>query len=140
MSQLVQHPAIVSIVDDDAAVRAATKRLVRLHGFDARTYASAEEFLASPHVGDTACLIADMRMPGMSGTDLQNLLIARGHRIPVIFMSAFREEGSVVKAKACGAAAFLTKPFDGQTLINSLCEALKRRGPPFADQTAPSTN
>jgi FixJ family two-component response regulator len=123
--QLSSDP-IVSIVDDDESVRVATVKLVRVHGFVAHGFASAEEFLLSPYASDTSCLITDVRMPGMSGVDLQSHLIAQGRRVPVIFVTAFPEEGSQARALAAGAVCFLTKPFDGQTLINCISEALKR--------------
>jgi FixJ family two-component response regulator len=100
--------------------------LVRLHGFVAYGFASAEEFLESSRVGETSCLITDVRMPGMSGVDLQSNLIAKGKIVPVIFISAFPEESSRARALGAGAAGFLTKPFDGQTLIDCLNRALKR--------------
>jgi FixJ family two-component response regulator len=98
---------------------------VHLHGFVVRAFGSAEEFLQSPDVGDTECLITDVRMPGMSGIELQDHLIAQGHQIPVIFITAFPEEPSRIKALAAGAIAFLNKPFDGATLIRCLHEALQ---------------
>jgi FixJ family two-component response regulator len=124
--EAVVNPPVVSIVDDDAAVRIATTRLVRSHGFVAHAFSSAEEFLASAHVGETSCLITDMRMPGMSGADLQRMLIAQGQCMPIIFVTAYREESRAANVKAAGAAGFLTKPFDGQALMNCLGEALKR--------------
>jgi FixJ family two-component response regulator len=123
--QLSSAP-IVSIVDDDESVRVATVKLVRVHGFEAYGFASAEEFLRSSRVGDTSCLITDVRMPGMSGVDLQSHLIAEGKRMPVIFITAFPEQSSQTRAMAAGAICFLTKPFDGQTLIDYLSEALKK--------------
>ena len=116
---------IVSIVDDDESVRLATTKLVRVHGFVAHGFASAEEFLQSPHAKETSCLITDVRMPGMSGVDLQSHLIRQGRRVPVIFITAFPEADSEKRALAAGAVCFLTKPFDGQTLINYLSDALK---------------
>ena len=131
---------VVSIVDDDASVRIATTKLVRLEGYEAHAFASAEEFLVSPRIGDTACLITDVRMPGMSGIDLQSLLIAQGRSIPVIFMSAYREENSLARARAAGAVGFLTKPFDGRALMRCLSEALRRSAGPAADKEHPATN
>ncbi|WP_299638422.1 response regulator [Devosia sp.] len=115
----------VSIVDDDDSVRGATARFVRLHGFLVHAFASAEEFLQSAVVDETACLITDVQMPGMSGYELQRRLIADGRRIPVIFITAFPQEGSRAKALKAGAIGFLTKPFDGNTLIGRLREAMK---------------
>src|SRR5262245_51930359 len=103
---------VVSIVDDDESVRAATAKFIRLHGFVTHTFASAEDFLMSPQVAETSCLITDIRMAGMSGTDLQSHLVAQGKRIPVIFITAFPKEGSRAKLIEAGAAGFLTKPFD----------------------------
>jgi FixJ family two-component response regulator len=97
---------------------------VRLHGFAARTFASAEEFLGSPAVDETDCLITDMRMPGMSGADLQDHLVACGSRVPVIFITAFPGEGAQSRALAAGAAAFLPKPFTAETLIDCIRKAI----------------
>ncbi|UVK41497.1 response regulator [Mesorhizobium sp. AR10] len=116
---------IISIVDDDESLRMATAKLVRLHGFLVHAFASAEEFLESPYVGDTGCVITDIRMPGMSGVDLQAHLIAQGIRVPVIFISAFPEESSRKRALEAGAVCFLTKPFDGKALIDCLSGALR---------------
>src|SRR5262249_13627706 len=116
---------IISIVDDDESVRVATAKLLRLHGFVAHVFGSAEEFLLSPRSSDTSCLISDVRMPGMSGIELQNRLIAQGRSVPIIFIPAFPEESSHTKALRAGAAGFLTKPFDGRSLIDCLHKALK---------------
>jgi len=115
---------IVSIVDDDASVRAAMEALVRSVGFVAFTFESAEEFLRSPRVDDSACLITDVQMPGMSGLDLQSRLIAQGSRIPIIFITAFPEQDVRSRAEAAGAIAFLEKPFDGETMTNWVRKAL----------------
>ena len=106
-------------------MRVATTKLVRLHGFVAHAFASAEEFLQSPRVDETSCLITDVRMPGMSGVDLQSHLLREGKHIPMIFITAIPDEVSRARAVAGGAACFLTKPFDGQTLINCLDKAIK---------------
>jgi FixJ family two-component response regulator len=126
-SRLSNSP-VISIVDDDEFVRIATMKLVRLHGFVVYAFASGEEFLQSPHAADTSCLITDVKMPGMSGVDLQHELIAQGRHVPVIFITAFPEKSSQARALAAGAAGFLTKPFDGQTLIDRLRAALKGSG------------
>jgi FixJ family two-component response regulator len=116
---------LVSIVDDDESVREATAKFLRLHGFFTSVFASAEEFLVSSRVDDTACLITDVKMPGMNGVELQHHLIARGKRVPIIFITAFPEVGSQAKALAAGAAGFLTKPFSGKCLIDCVNDALK---------------
>jgi len=118
---------IVSIIDDDASVRAAMEALVRSVGFVAFAFESAEDFLRSPRVDDSACLITDVQMPGMSGLDLQNRLIAQGSHIPIIFITAFPEQDIRSRAQAAGAIAFLEKPFDGETMINLLRTALAAR-------------
>ena len=115
---------IVSIVDDDASVRAAMESLVRSLGFVAFVFESAEDFLRSPRVDDSACLITDVQMPGMSGLDLQDRLIAQGSRIPIIFITAFPEQTIRNRAQAGGALAFLEKPFAGRTMIELLRQAL----------------
>ena len=115
---------IVSIVDDDASVRAAMESLVRSLGFVAFAFESAEDFLRSPRVDDSACLITDVQMPGMSGLDLQDRLIAQGNRIPIIFITAFPEQAIRSRAEARGALAFLEKPFRCGTMIELLRQAL----------------
>jgi FixJ family two-component response regulator len=124
----LQENAVISIVDDDESVRVATKRLLRLHGFVVHTFACAAEFLQSPIVNDTNCLIADVRMPGMNGIELQEHLVQQGHRTPVIFITAFPEERHRTRAVEAGAISFLRKPFDARTLIDCIDEALRRRG------------
>ena len=117
--------AVISIIDDDASVRVATHRLVRSLGHIAHTFASADDFLRSSQLNDTACVIADVHMPGMSGIELQNLLKTQGHRLPIIFITAFPEESVRAKALEAGAACFLSKPFDAQILIKHLDAAMK---------------
>jgi FixJ family two-component response regulator len=124
---LPQSP-VIAIVDDDASVRAATTCLMRSLGYTAHSFASAEDFLQSPHVADAACLIADVQMPGMSGVDLHSVLIARGRRIPVIFITAFPEERVRVRALDSGAVCFLSKPFDSKILVECLKTALQPMG------------
>jgi FixJ family two-component response regulator len=119
---------VISIIDDDASVRIATDRLVRSLGYVTHTFASADEFLRSPQVDTTSCVIADVQMPGMSGLELQDLLRAQGRRLPIVFITAFPEENVRARAIAAGAIGFLTKPFDGATLIKSLEAALMARG------------
>ena len=116
---------LVSIVDDDDSVRTAMSSLVRSLGYEACVFASAEAFLASPRLQDTACLIADIQMPGMSGLDLQSELQARQHRIPIIFITAFPEERIRKRAEAAGAVGFFSKPVDGHVIIGCLDSALK---------------
>ena len=118
-------------------MRVATTKLVRLHGFIAHAFASAEEFLRSPFVNETSCLITDLRMPGMSGVDLQSHLIREGKLMPMIFITAIPDEVSRVRALEAGAACFLTKPFDGKTLIDCVYEVLKGRNDDRSGQGSP---
>jgi FixJ family two-component response regulator len=118
---------VISIIDDDESVRIATTRLVKSLGFVGHAFASAQEFLDSPRLGDTSCVIVDVQMPGMSGVELQNLLIARGIRTPMIFITAFPDEATRARVLERGALCFLSKPCDGPTLIRSLEMALTRR-------------
>ena len=119
---------MISIIDDDESVREATKGLIRSLGYVAPTFASAEEFLKSDRVHDSSCLITDVQMPGMSGIELQDRLIAQGHRLPIIFITAYPEANVRGRALEAGALGFLSKPFSEENLIMCLGEALKDRG------------
>jgi FixJ family two-component response regulator len=120
----VSKSQIVSIVDDDASVRAAMRSLLRSLGFVAFAFESAEDFLRSPRVDDSSCLITDVQMPGMSGLDLQDRLIAQGSRIPIIFITAFPEHTIRSRVQASGALGFLEKPFAGRTMIELVRQAV----------------
>jgi FixJ family two-component response regulator len=115
---------LISIVEDDESMRESTKGLIRSLGYQAATFASAEEFLQSDSVGDTSCLIADVQMPGLSGLDLQRWLIDRGVRLPTIFITAFPEEGTRDRALTAGAVGYLGKPFSEESLLKCLDTAL----------------
>jgi FixJ family two-component response regulator len=119
---------VISIIDDDASVRAATNNLIRSLGYTVHTFASADAFLRSEYIGDTACVIADVQMPAMSGIELQSHLRAIGNRVPFIFITAFPEDSVRARALKAGAICFLTKPFDGGTLIGCLNVALAQHG------------
>jgi FixJ family two-component response regulator len=114
----------ISIIDDDESMRNATMRLVKSLGLNADTFASAEEYLQSGRVHDTSCLITDMQMPGLNGDELQSLLMARGLNTPMIFVTAFPEEGVRARVLDAGAIGFLGKPFDEDNLIDCLKIAL----------------
>ena len=120
---------IISIVDDDDAVRDAMKLLMRSLGYHASTFGSANEFLNSEQVDDTSCLITDVQMPGLSGIELQDRLIARGHRIPIIFITGYPDENLRMRAMKAGAIAFLTKPPNHDHLLDYLEMALKANRP-----------
>jgi FixJ family two-component response regulator len=119
---------VISVIDDDASVRVGTENLLSSLGYTAHTFASAEEFLRSAYFNVTSCVIADVKMPGMSGIELQTLLLTQGHRVPFIFITAFSEEAIRAQALSAGAICFLTKPFDRRTLIKCLDTALERHG------------
>jgi FixJ family two-component response regulator len=116
----------VAVVEDDESVREATKHLLRLLGYATASFASAEDFLKSGRMGDTACLITDVHLPGMSGVELQSRLIVEGRRIPVIFVTAFPEEAIRARVLNDGAVAYLSKPLQEEDLITCLDQALKR--------------
>jgi FixJ family two-component response regulator len=118
---------VISIVDDDESVRESTKVLIGSLGYAAATFESAEEFLMSSRVHDSACLITDVQMPGMNGIELQRRLIARGHRLPIIFVTAFPEAKVRAQALAAGALGFLSKPFSDEKLTMYLDQALAQR-------------
>lgn len=115
---------VISIVDDDESVREATQSLVRSLGYRAVTFRSAKEFLDSPHLMTTACLITDVQMPGLSGPDLQDRLIAEGGRMPVIFVTAFLDDGLQARVLKRGAFGYLPKPFNEDRFIECLDAAL----------------
>ena len=119
---------LISIVDDDDTVRAATESLVRSLGFETRTFASAELFLQSSSLQATRCLILDVQMPNMSGIELQERLSELGFEIPIMFITAFPDEAVRQRAMEAGAVAFLLKPFEvyGQRFIDCLFETLKQ--------------
>src|SRR5438552_13805833 len=116
---------MISIIDDDCFAREATGDLVQSLGYSVDTFASAEQFLRSGRAHDTACVISDVKMPGISGLDLQRLLRSDGNRTPIIFMSGSDEETSRKRAIENGAVGFLNKPFDEQSLMRCLARALK---------------
>jgi len=123
--------SVVAVIDDDASVRTATDNLLCSHGYVVDTFASAEEFLRSARLSDSACVIADVQMPAMSGLDLLIHMRAQGYAAPFIFITAFPEESIRARALKAGAICFLAKPFAGPALISCLEAALKRhRGGP----------
>ena len=115
----------ISIVDDDAGVRNATRSLVRSLGYHVAAFASAEEFLKSEQLYETSCLIADVQMPGLSGIELQEFLDATGHRIPIIFIAAFPDDRVRARAMRAGAVSLMSKPFTDTSLIVCLGRALQ---------------
>jgi len=116
---------LVAIVDDDDLMRSALQGLLKAVGLPARAFASAEEFLQSGQQHETACLIADIRMPGMSGLELQAKLNAERCRIPTIFITAHGDAKMRMQAMRAGAVEFLAKPFDDEVLLENVRAALE---------------
>jgi FixJ family two-component response regulator len=111
---------IVSIVDDDLSVRESLRMLFESADFDAEVFGSAEEFLSAGHLGESACLVLDVQLPGISGIELQNQLRADGNNIPVIFITAHPDEHTRQLAMRAGAARFFSKPFSGSDLLTAV--------------------
>ena len=116
---------MVAVVDDDDSVRSALQGLMKSVGLPARAFASAEEYLGSGEQNETGCLIADIRMPGMSGLELQAKLNADQCRIPIIFITAHGDEKMRMQALRAGAVEFVAKPFDDEALVASVRAALE---------------
>jgi FixJ family two-component response regulator len=115
---------LISIIDDDESVRRTTTRLIESFGFQAAAFESAEIFLSSHHLNDAACLIVDVRMPGMNGLQLQSQLATAGCRIPLIFITGYDDKESRQRAMLAGAVAFLGKPFTDEQLLQGIRSAL----------------
>jgi FixJ family two-component response regulator len=116
---------LIAIVDDDDLMRNALQGLLKSVGLQAQAFASAEEFLQSGERSQTACLIADIRMPGMSGLELQAKLNAERCRIPTIFITAHGDAKMRMQALRAGAVEFLAKPFDDEVLLGNVRAALE---------------
>jgi molybdopterin-binding protein len=116
---------LISIVDDDELARDGIRELVESFGHTVAAFSSAEDFLASSLVEETACLITDLQMPGLSGLELQEALRSQGHRTPVILITAYPSENHQKRALNGGALGFLSKPFDEGSLIKCLTAAIE---------------
>ena len=117
---------IVFIVDDDDSVRKALTRLVKSVDLTVETFASADDFLKRDSHNGPACLVLDIRMPGLSGLDLQDELVAAGRTLPIIFVSAHGNIPLSVRAMKAGAVDFIEKPFEDQTLLDAIHQSLKK--------------
>ena len=115
---------LISVVDDDDAVRKSLQRLIRSLGFTVAEFASAEEFLNSDDLSTSRCLILDVRMPGMDGLELQRRLMSTHHGMPIIFITAHGDKASRAEALKQGAVDYLYKPFSDQALLNAIEAAL----------------
>lgn len=116
---------LISIVDDDESVRRTTSLLIESFGYGTAAFESAETFLRSGRLHDTACLIADVQMPGMNGLQLQSHLAAAGCGVPIIFITAYESTDSRQRAMQSGAAAFLGKPFSDEQLLQTIRSAIR---------------
>ena len=130
--------SLVSVVDDDESVRESLPDLLRELGFEVEAFSSAEEFLASDCIGQTRCLILDIAMPGMSGPDLQRELARRGREIPIVFITAHKDETVRPRLLEQGAVECLFKPFSDTALLEAVNAALRQkrndpRPPPSRD-------
>jgi FixJ family two-component response regulator len=127
MKMAAAHPSeksLISIVDDEACIRESLSSLVRSVGYRAEEFASAEDFFAVGRSEETACLILDVRMPGMGGLELQRRLANKGQRIPIVFLSARASEEERRRALRAGATDFLSKPANEDALLRAIRAAL----------------
>jgi FixJ family two-component response regulator len=118
---------VISVVDDDPSFRRATARLIHSLGHAVASFGSAEEFLQSGRVDESACLVSDVKMPGMTGIELQSRLRQQGCSLPVIFITAHADAKAKSRALASGAVGFLNKPFHDDELISCLDRALSAK-------------
>jgi len=120
--------SVISVIDDDASVRAATDNLLSSLGYIVHTFASAEEFLQSPGLHDCACVVADVHMTGMTGLNLLGRMRSQGHNTPFVFITAFPEDGVRDRALRVGAVGFLAKPYSAPDLIKCVETAVRDGG------------
>jgi FixJ family two-component response regulator len=120
------QPSLISIVDDDDSVRESLTSLIRSVGFRAATFGSAEEFLKSTYLSKTDCLLLDVRLPGISGLELQRQLSAANQSIPIILISAHGDHGARLQGLSAGAVDFLDKPFSEEDLLRALGSIFQR--------------
>ena len=118
--------SLISIVDDDESFRDSMRRLLKSHGYTVAVFPSADEFLASTQLRATHCLIADMHMPAMTGAELYQHLVATGHSIPTILITAYPEDGVRQRMLSLGVGCYLQKPLDEPVLIDCLRRAFAR--------------
>ena len=129
----IQRTLLISIVDDEEAVREAIGSLLKSVGFRAEAFTRAEEFLDSEHLFDTACLILDVRMPGMGGLELQKVLVASNFSVPIVFISAHCDSEAQARALEAGAVAFLQKPFSEEALLSAINSSIVVNAEGFVD-------
>ncbi len=121
-------PGLIHVVDDDDSFRTAIERRLKLAGYDVATYASAQALLdAPPDGGEPSCILLDVQIPGLSGPDLQNRLVAAGSTMPIIFLTGHADTPTTVRAIKAGAEDFLTKPVSSEQLLDAIERALTRQ-------------
>jgi FixJ family two-component response regulator len=125
-SQMWHAPPIVFVVDDDISVRESLELLIRNGGWQVETFESAQEFLSRPRISVPSCLVLDVALPGLSGLDLQKLVAVDRADLPIIFITGYGDVPTTVQAMKAGAVEFLTKPFDDDTLLSAIRQALER--------------
>ena len=124
---MIQHGSAspqIAVIDDDASARTGMGRLLRSLGYDATVFETAEDFLASKEIDATACVISDVRMPGMDGLSLQSNLAKAGHHLPFIFVTAFPDEATKARVLSAGAHGYLPKPYRQENLLACIDSAL----------------
>jgi len=124
---------LVAVVEDDRFFRESMRRLMRSRGYYVETFQSAADFLASPHLSETACLIADVQMPAMTGPELYRLLVASGYEIPTILVTAYADDQIRARALKDGVVCYLPKPVNEKLLLGCLDAALQFREPTEGD-------
>jgi FixJ family two-component response regulator len=132
---MTNNQFIVMIVDDDESIRRAARRLIKSYGFPVETFASAEDFLSSGRLHETACLVLDVQMSGLNGLELQSRLITDGHQVPIIFITAFNDENARAQALKAGALGYLVEPFEEADLLTAINVALRRQEIPQSPGT-----
>ena len=124
-NEITNPKPLIAVVDDDGSLRESTQLLLRAAGYRAETFASARELLDSPRIEETACLILDVRMPGMDGLELQRFLNEAQRQIPIIFITAHATDNAEQRARKAGAVDFLRKPVNDEKLLSAIQTALK---------------
>jgi FixJ family two-component response regulator len=122
----LQNRPRIAVVDDDQSVREALENLISSVGYEVDLFESAKGFLDSAEINNTACLVLDLRMPEMSGLELQQTLRDDGHNIPIIIVTAHGEDTARTEALAAGAVAFLNKPFQEEALLGAINSAIDK--------------
>ena len=126
MPEPQQSNAVIAIVDDDPSVRKGLERLIRSLGWQAETFASAQQFLDRPRTAAPSCVVLDLQLPGLSGLDLQKRMSEAGLETPIVFLTGHGNIPTSVQAMKAGAVEFLTKPVDEQDLLRAIQEAIER--------------